>query len=920
MYKLKRFHGVNLAGFQSGLGKKTVDIDLGDHLDREVFVVCGNNASGKSTFLSLIHPSPEPTDGRKKFIVEGKEGLLVREYLGDDGTTIVSKCIYKPRSSGGHNKSCFLTLIRADGSEIELNPNGNVTSYEDLIYTYFGVNKDFISFASFSNNVASIVKMTDADRKAVIGSMTPNVRRFEVAYDIVNEKYKNLKNLVRNVSQQILSLRDEASMEADLKRIRKELKGFTDDREDSIKKRARIDGELRQLTGGRDLDKLMDDYNGTRLLAAQYDGEIDTVYKRLMKLYERMGIEPERKGSIAFDGIDSIPSNILHYERRLSSAEANLAGYNGHIERLRKELYRAEKDISETESALYSLDSQDIDDLKRTRKEYDERLASLGYTKEKDRYEGMSYEEAVQCSRVVATCDQMIQSLYDSYGELCAEVFRSMSTGDLDSMLATAERNSERLTATIQTKNAKKDQLYRRLVEKQQYQRIQEKLHLRPADCHIDTCPFIAEALKYRDVVDEISALSEQMREMGIEMENLGSALDLEENRMSLMSDIRPLVQYLSANAGLLSKYLNIVDLKPLYGAVGNGTWKNLFDVMKIKDIAAVLSEKDLYLRITTQMIPEVDHAIEMAKVYGTNRDLLRTQLSRLKRNRDLVREELDMQRMHAAVNNTQRERYEDQLARWREISEAVERYRGLIQAQLETQSSLDSQDETIRKATELRKKSKELKEVIAKLDDLMRERIPVMEALKLDLDALQRLKIQKATIERDFIVIDVLRGIVAPGKGVRKELIAFYLEDIRAIANHLLLNTFGGELYLNEFYIDDKTLEIPYVFKGSECSDIAYASSAQQSTITTALSLAILSKVIDKYGVIALDEVDAPLNPHNKREFINILLDQARYVGINQLIVVTQEISYYLPFSPVIIRFPGAEISSKSVDTIEVA
>ena len=103
MYKLIRFKATNVIGFMSGLGRKSFDLDLSKDDDKSIFVVIGNNASGKSTFLSLIHPTHTPSDGRTKFIIPGKEGSLIRTYRGDDGTILISKCIYTPKSDeSGH--------------------------------------------------------------------------------------------------------------------------------------------------------------------------------------------------------------------------------------------------------------------------------------------------------------------------------------------------------------------------------------------------------------------------------------------------------------------------------------------------------------------------------------------------------------------------------------------------------------------------------------------------------------------------------------------------------------------------------------------------------------------------------------------------------------------------------------------------
>ena len=162
---------------------------------------------------------------------------------------------------------------------------------------------------------------------------------------------------------------------------------------------------------------------------------------------------------------------------------------------------------------------------------------------------------------------------------------------------------------------------------------------------------------------------------------------------------------------------------------------------------------------------------------------------------------------------------------------------------------------------------------------------------------------------------------IVQPGKGIRKELINIYMYDIFQLANQLLLDTFDGKLYLKEFIISDKEFIVPYVFRGEESPDISYASSSQQSTISIALSLAIISKLIDKYGVIAIDEADRTLSAENKAIFAEILTKRMKVLGIKQCFTITHSPEYYSVDndSMGIIAFPGAKFNKKENDYIEV-
>lgn len=915
MYKLVYFKATNLIGFLSGMGKKTVVIDLHDFIDKEILVVSGANASGKSTFLSLVHPSPYPTNGKRKFVIKGKEGLLVRIYKSTDGTTITTKCIYKPKKEGGHTASCFFEIKKPGEDPIELNPNGNVTSYEELLYTYFGINKDFLTFASFNNDVASIVRMTDTERKNSISTLVPNTKRFELGYGIVNDKYKDLRTLIRNLSQQIISLRDEASLEADLKRISKELNRYADEREERIKELGQLEGQLRQLTSGSDIDTLISQYDAMVATELSQGINADKIYHELMKLYKKLGIIPVKDGSINFDGINDVSYNVLKYDRKAVTCEEKLVNYDQHQEELKKNLSKVEKEIAELESSLYGIQTEDINELKKTKDAYIEQLNGFRYTHDKDRYDGMSYDEVVSFSRYIGPINHMIQSLYDEYGQLVTDYFDS----GWEDFNARQQEQAEILTVRLQTSTRHRDEVYQKLLEQQQYARMSEVLKMRPVSCKIDTCPFIAEAWKHRNAVADIKMLQEEYETAMLQITEDSDLLTRMQRNMGVHSDAQKVIQYIQSVFPLIQKYFSVKDIKEVYHAIAHGTWEDLLNIMTLKNIAAVLSEKAMYLEIMNQRIPELDHAIELAKVYGSNRNLLNSQLDRAKETRRLILSDLDVHSMHHYVFQEQAERYRKLHHLWADVDTRIKMYQEMISAQLEAHDKASAQEKKIKEIKELDQKCKKLDSAIRDLDDLIRERVPRSERLKLDLDAVRRLKIQKLEVERHFTVIDVVRAIMSPGKGIRKELINLYMYEIYQVANQLLINTFGGKLYLKEFLITDKEFIIPYVFNGVESPDISLASSAQQAIIASAISLAILSKLVDKYGIYTPDELDSPLNPAAKTAYIDILIKQMHYVGITQAIMITQHPKQYEPYDVGYICFPGAELDGKNLDIIEI-
>ena len=908
MYKLTYFKAKNVIGFLSGMGMKTFELDLHEFKEKDIIVIFGDNASGKSTFLSLVHPWHLPSDGRSKFIIPGKEGTLIREYESDDGTVITTKCVYSPKGSDSdqHSAKCFFAITKpSDDEPVELNPTGNVTSYQALLYTYFGINKEFLNFSTYNNAVAGIISMTDGERKNSVSSLVPNMGRFEVAYATVNEKYKELRNLIRNVSQKILQLRDEESLKADLKRISKEVDSYVYQREDQIKRAAKIDGRLKELTKGGNSDDMVAKYNDELVRLQSVNSSLEHHQQKLYRLYVDLGIE--------FD-YDHIPSEvsspqglsnkILNYARRVATTEAELSNFSERQKAFKEQLADVENQLMELETTMYSIQTTDLDSLMRIKQSYERELSQLQY-KDNPAYEGMSYDEVTAFSNQIVQLDTMIQAMYDEYGELITTCFQEASdqmeqhaNGCIDSI--------GQLKARIETNSQKKDYIYRKMVELEQYQNLQKILDQRPKSCTIDNCPFIANALKWEAVADEIERLKSEYEQLGIQIAQDQTSSQDYEKRLSVYEASNTLILYMSGIESQMKKYLGI-SIEDAYEAISKGTWKDLFDIYKLKEIASILSEKDRYRQITHELIPEVNHNIEIARMYEANQQLIKSQLDRLGKERSRIKKSLSEFNMHVAISSQMLDRWKTKLTQWKELESTLESYNDALQEYLELTDSVKANEESIRQIKELKERKKELKRSIEELTEIANHKVREQDQVRMELVQLEQLHLEKLSIEQDFLVVDVIRSIIQPGKGLRKELINIYMFDIYQTANQLLLHTFNGNLYLKEFIITDKEFIIPYVYNGTESPDIALASASQQSAISISISMAILSKIMGNYGIACFDEADAPFSPANRSIFIDILTTQIRYIGLQQCFFITQHQNEYTESDSVgFIAFPG--------------
>lgn len=916
MYKLVYFKATNIIGFMSGLSRKTVEIDLSKFQDKDLIIIFGDNASGKSTFLSLIHPWHLPTDGRTKFVIPGKEGTILRTYISEDNIRISTKCIYSPKKGDneGHNTKCYFSITRpGKDKEEELNPTGNVTSYQALLYTYFGLNKEFIGFATYNTNVATIVKQTDSERKNSMDTMVPNTAKFEVSYRIVNDRYKELRTLIRSVSEKILALRDQDSLEADMIRVNKELEMYRKQWREASDKLAKAEGRLKELTKGFDPDEMIDRYNAMVREIQSYDIRIQDIKRELAPIYDQLDINMDENG-IGFHSTDEIQEKVMKYERRTAKAEAANRSYQEQTIQQRNQLYKVEDEMMELRTAIESIDIRDMDELLELKKQYQSQLDQMEYSRHRDKYEQMSYDEVVSFSRTLSMIFTMIQAVYDEYGDLVTRYFRERRTGQAEDTTVSRQK----LQVQIESNNARRDALYREYIEKEQYRKFRTILEQRPKTCTIDTCPFISNALKWAKIADEVDEIKYQYDQLNLELIQQSDQLREYDRYLSARNDIRTLCDYITQSKPLFEKYFGI-GVEEVYLSIEQATWMSVLDISKLKSLAAILSEKSLYISITTVSLPEVEHAIEMTKLYGTNRQLMQSQMDRLKDERKRLKSALSECELHTGITDTMTKRYQKKLKQWHTVLRLVTEYKDVITKRLQTSDQADKQIETIHQVEELKEKIRKHKVTVKETSVMMEERSPVERRLQLDYTSLMKLKNEKTQIEQEFLIIDIIRMILMPGKGMRKELINIYMYDIYQTANQLLLHTFNGNLYLKEFIITDKEFVIPYVYNGTVSSDVSVASSSQQSAIAIAISMAILSKVLSSYGIVCFDEADAAFSPANREIFIDILTSQLNYIGIRQAFFITHHPEEYAGYPAGFLQFPGGKLKGHSDSKIVV-
>ena len=918
MYRLLRFKATNLCGFLSGLNKKTVDIDLTPVYDKDVIAVLGENGSGKSTFLSLIHPVHTPSDKRTKFIAEGKEGSIIREYVNVDGSRIVTKAIYTPKKDG-HTAKLYFNVISPDGEENELNPSGNVSSYNELLYTYMGVNKDYVSFASYNDLVRGIVDMTDTERKLNVSSLIPNTSRFETAYNIINDKYRDLRTTIRNISQKIAQLSDKDELEARVVRLADAVAASRRERDRALKKAAKLEGQLKAMTGGKSADEL------SKQSKKKYDKVLE-IYSSMMadirtlkNLVYDLGKFDSKDLSELIRFANKLCEKIPDLEVKYAKAIAEDEQYRSSSASYQKQINELENDLTELQASLFSLRTQDVDDLKQVRSDLQSRIKRMEYyDPEHDVYEDMTFEHANTLANQLDLVFRSAQGLSDRYGEIFSDYFNG---GTLTSSLL------ENAVSYYDQENALKDELDRlrtEIAEKEQYRKLQYILEKRPANCVDDSCPFIANALQWNLVKPELDRLHEQYQKTQAEYRDavnksanakLAEAFNAEKEAFEeLIKQFAPDVDKYT-----LGKYPLFETVKLL----SKGDAKLYYDTLDLlKRIAAILSEKSLYLDIVNVQLPKINATIELAENSQISRAMIERQIQQKNDKLSAIRDECIYSEMSIGIIADVKKRTADKLEKLKKLREVARSAEDHSREFSSTEKEYKDLANVVEKISDIKTEIEDYKDAVRKCDKEIAEYEPALDKTRYMLRQLGVLKLEEAERTHKFMVVDIMRSIVMPGKGLWKEAIDIYMSEINAIANQVLQNTFGGALMLEPFELTDKSFIMPYTYNGSTGPDISFASSSQRATVATAISMAIISKMVDKYSTITLDEFDATLSPANKEVITEVLVNSMKILGIGTAYVITHNPENYekAAVNTGYILFPGGKISGKKdKDYVEI-
>ena len=835
----------NYAGILAGMKKNEVEFSFKDAKNKIILLI-GENASGKTTILSTLHPFAYPGSmdirNGSSLIAPGQQGLKEIHY-DKNGKEIKIKHIYTPTQTG-HTVKSYITI---DGEE--KNPNGNVTSFHSMVETFLDIEPDYMKLTRLGANVSGLINMKSTERKGLATSLLSDVDIYSGFYKKVNMDVRDLKVLLKSVSDKLskLNISDKEQYESQIHTQNEIIRGLTTSLEEIKKEKYTLEHEYSALDG--------------RTLTA----EIDNIYRRITSIDEEIAKLTREKNKISqrltlTKEKDEI--ELMLEQMKMKSMELRLS-FNSQMEALDTKIAKRK------ECELQLLEFKDTGNLiilQETKRTIETKLKTINSLPKRDISVSktdlfLALSEINQLEKYLGELSSYDDSLVDEVYMLrkSKNVERTVANlvSDLDQQLSSIEREILTITSIQSPKKEKECTI----------------LYTLHDNC--DTCPYYKE---YHEEKPEVTVT--KLSELNSRKESLLHTRD----RLLLLPYIDKQLEYCVQQVKeFKEKYPYLVDMIGSFTQLLEDRTVDKSFIYTLIEYVEMQEEKEK-LEIDLYKITE-----EISKLAEGNssKDIQITI--------NLLTE--DIVDIETKIEPLQKE--------LQQLDGEIEFYTSnfnllvtleSIEANL---SELTTEQENLNvKFSELAEKGNRIKEIdkrltycnheLSNLTMEMKKASDNLFKLQYNLHQYNELMEQTDSLSNKYEELNILREALSSSKGIPLLFMQLYLKNTRILANKLLENVFDGDLEISEFTINEKEFKIPYIRHGIEVSDVVFASQGESSFLSLALSFALMQQSLKSYNVMLLDEIDAALDMKNRNLFISILEQQLDEIGCEQVFMIT--------------------------------
>lgn len=900
MYNIVRLRLVNNLPLFMTTGMKDIEINRGDSNNR-VILILGPNGSGKTILMSEFTPRHEENiQDRGRFVViEDEVGM--KEIDIKKGEDYLYKCqiVYDKRKT-----SCFITKVNLmDGTEEELNPNGNVTSYNDILECELNLQKNYTNIGYLSDSVSNFIDMKTAERRSYITTWLPDIMHYLDAFRNLSAKVNLYNRQIKYFNNEMGALNE---VELDMK---------TKNLEDIISKLTIEINEKKKVYDKA--ETYIDFYKNVEItsISSLVDKKKEEKNSLTNKKEALLDIVENYSRYLKKDGIKELNKDILKLEREILEKQNKLQTIDDALLTKRQEISTQFEEIQRMndmkEREDWSSFAVDTEKLLSIDIENFERISNKlkSYTSK----EHIHPEALNKVYHIFNGFKNLIEYIEETMELFDDRVTFMKLIDDFDNISSKLEKDSDKVMGEF-------GNLQKRLIEIENTIKTYKSYNLNhegdvlkktPEVCSKNTCPVYKKLSTMINPEELLEELREERRKVSKELHKLDDIVDMYDEKRDELDRFKEhwnSLQRLYNSPQLSDDIHELYKLLPEF--IGN----------EVNDIRLLLKNIDKYT-IKKNKLEEMI-SMHVAKETLTTSIKKRQETKSIfenyvQSNNKIENNRIEVKKLNfdriSLVNSLDTLNYE--LNKLKNIDFKLANFEKNI---TDMNGSINKHNDALKQLQDLNIQiyiKKHLKDILDTYGENITTLQNELNLSKKELEDLQRRKISIKTLQssRDKLLEQVKRmtplvDIWSPKTGIPSDVMNAFLERVKHRTNEYLKKLWNDSLLLYNITVKEKSVPIEILKNNAYIlEDAATCSRGEKATLISALSMAMIMESvvsINGYNVLRMDEIDGTFDGIRKRNFIEILLKRLEEINCMNCFVITHNNEFdHIPADVILLK-----------------
>ena len=857
-----------LKGIYNKSGIKEIEIDFSKCLHRIIYII-GQNGSGKSTLLNSLNPLPDVPS----IYLDGEDGYKELLYIHGDIMYRI-KILYPVYSNNNRAATkAFFTQID-DNGEVELNSNGTVGSFKDIVYSKFNLDPNFVSLTHLSVEDRGLVERKPADRKKFVVSLLESVEIYNDIYKTLVKRSSTFKSFINSITSKMDSIGDENKLLLD--------KNAADQRYAALmEQRSSLE---QNIASSRATISLIDPDNKIR-------ESYDITLKEYNEIKHNLSILESTIPDIGIVDLDQAVKEYADLNAEITSLSSRLESVDDSIKDIILRREEESKMIFMKNQRYQSMiENSNIEELKKSITEYRKKIYEYQLI-----FKKIGIKEGILTKDEYITILNLLENIRTTivnikgYATNKSILYVCDCILDNVSVSIDLERVSEEYSRIDSDIQNKKEEIsyYNGLLDRVKI------LDNRPKECTISECSFIKDALDAKDKKpeDNILRLTKSISDLVQDLNNKSEEVSFYQLAFRVYSDMNGIIRLINSNRSLLDKTSigkRFSDITTFISRVKNNDPFN--DIQEIYSYINYANIFELY-ELDNKTLSKLESSYEAAKSQEGLIDDLQKEIEDLSKKVNDITSQLEEKQKDKLDLQKQIVDHKQRLDEINNLISILRRIKELNSSKQNYESQLrlvsDNIEKISREIDNINKYEGALKGVNSELIPISQMR----DNFTFSLTKLEEYKQELQEYQDKYNLIELLKKYSSPTKGgIQTIFMQLYMDKTLSLANQLLGMLFNGDIELLPYIINENEFRIPTRSNITNLvtDDVSNCSTSEKSMIAMILSFALAFHGSQTYNIVRLDEVDGGLDQANRAIFPLILDSIIQMLQIEQCFIIS--------------------------------